>query len=632
MDPTVKVNDNALEKQEIIFENNKNKAFMIKTSANESAENIINTLELSIKPESAILLFGGASRSLDISSTSVSILYQILDNILQYAFDNNAIIIDGGTKSGIMEIVGQRASELEQSKKPVLLGVAPADLVSLSKSTRQVDDDDDDEDEKYKVSLDPNHSHFVLVDGKRWGDETAKLFEIAMAFANYDIPVVAFLAGGGEISKKEMLFCVKQSWPIIVIKKTGYLADEIAYYKSQSQTPQDRSNSRIQKFIRVKLLQKAYTKAYQNISDVKLKKIISFPSLIIYPSDLDQQKSFEHFLLLTLNFDPLLESAWQNMAIYDESAKRLQNNFNRFQKFILGIGVLATLLAIINTQFKVSSPDNFVYIINYVLVALPITISILIAALNRFRFGAKWVLLRAASEAIKSEIYHYRTRAFLYNQKEDTDEIDQITTTITPKEKLSNRISYINSSLMKTDVSLHGLYKYDGPLPPKMYGAAEDDDGYSALSAEQYIKIRIDDQLSYYQNATYNLEKQLKTLQWLILLSGGTGTFLAAAGFQIWIALTTTLVATFVSFLEYKQIENTLIKYNQTKTELSNIKLWWMSLSTTERTKKGIKDKLVQKTEDVLRTELSGWIRQMQVTIDKLYTKKEAMDEKNLNK
>ena len=54
-----------------------------------------------------------------------------------------------------------------------------------------------------------------------------------------------------------------------------------------------------------------------------------------------------------------------------------------------------------------------------------------------------------------------------------------------------------------------------------------------------------------------------------------------------------------------------------------------MSMSNTERTKLENKDKLVQKTEDVLRTELSGWIRQMQVTIDKLYTKKEEdTDEK----
>ena len=47
-----------------------------------------------------------------------------------------------------------------------------------------------------------------------------------------------------------------------------------------------------------------------------------------------------------------------------------------------------------------------------------------------------------------------------------------------------------------------------------------------------------------------------------------------------------------------------------------------MSMSNTERTKLENKDKLVQKTEVVLRTELSERIRQMQVTIDKIYTLK----------
>ena len=62
------------------------------------------------------------------------------------------------------------------------------------------------------------------------------------------------------------------------------------------------------------------------------------------------------------------------MALYDESSKRLQINFNRFQKFILGIGVLATLLSIIQTQYKIS-PTDFNNIIKFILAALSIKIS-----------------------------------------------------------------------------------------------------------------------------------------------------------------------------------------------------------------------------------------------------------------
>jgi hypothetical protein len=125
---------------------------------------------------------------------------------LQYATDNNAIITDGGTKSGIMELVRQRASQLDQTKKPIILCVAPADLISLSKLIKPEDKDHDNNntDESDKVLLDPNHSHFVLVKGNRLGDQTAKLFEIATALSTVDdIPVVDLLSGGGKISKKE---------------------------------------------------------------------------------------------------------------------------------------------------------------------------------------------------------------------------------------------------------------------------------------------------------------------------------------------------------------------------------------------------------------------------------------------
>lgn len=290
MELTIKIKDNPLEKQEIIFGNNKNRALITKADNNDSAENIISTLQLRLsKPKSIILIFGGASGNLDTSDTSITILHQILDDVLQYALDNDAIIIDGGTKSGIMEIVGQRANQIEQSKKPIIIGVAPAGLISLSKSTNQEDNDknnDDNDGENDKVLLDPNHSHFVLVEGDSWGDETIKLFEIASALFTTDgIPIVALLAGGGRTSQKEILFCINQNWPIIVIEKTGYLADEITSYKNQKQT---------------------FDKISSNISNIK--KIISYSSLKLYPSDLNQIKSFEQFLLCALNYDPLLKS------------------------------------------------------------------------------------------------------------------------------------------------------------------------------------------------------------------------------------------------------------------------------------------------------------------------------------
>jgi hypothetical protein len=44
------------------------------------------------------------------------------------------------------------------------------------------------------------------------------------------------------------------------------------------------------------------------------------------------------------------------------------------------------------------------------------TIAILVGFNARFREGNKWILLRAAAEAIKREIFRYRMRSGLYSE------------------------------------------------------------------------------------------------------------------------------------------------------------------------------------------------------------------------
>src|SRR5262249_2001271 len=70
---------------------------------------------------------------------------------------------------------------------------------------------------------------------------------------------------------------------------------------------------------------------------------------------------------------------------------------------ILLLGVLATLLALVHEQW--SNPA-----LHWAVVTVPILISVLIALANRRAAGKRWVLLRAAAEATKTEIYRYRTR------------------------------------------------------------------------------------------------------------------------------------------------------------------------------------------------------------------------------
>ena len=110
---------------------------------------------------------------------------------------------------------------------------------------------------------------------------------------------------------------------------------------------------------------------------------------------------------------------------------------------------------------------------------------------NRRGAGKRWVLLRAAAEAVKSEIYRYRTRTGVYSGEalRNCDE---------PADRpgrLAGRLTEIDGGLNLTAASGGPLTPYDGKLPPKMYGAEADDDGFKRLTAEEYVELRVADQL-----------------------------------------------------------------------------------------------------------------------------------------
>jgi hypothetical protein len=75
------------------------------------------------------------------------------------------------------------------------------------------------------VSLEPNHSHFVLVESADWGDETPKILELARAC---NAPTVAILVNGGEIAANEALQSVRNGWPLLVFEGSGRFADELS--------------------------------------------------------------------------------------------------------------------------------------------------------------------------------------------------------------------------------------------------------------------------------------------------------------------------------------------------------------------------------------------------------------------
>lgn len=204
----------AMNKREIHFPNG-NQAQAIFPPTNTHTADLLRALGIQ-QPNAVILIAGGASKMDERLTPNLFRLCS--DGIAQVATSFKALIIDGGTQAGVMAIMGQ--AEAEQQQRPTLLGIAPAGRVIYPGKSADMSNNEG-------VSLNPNHSYFVLVEADEWGGETETMYKLAKTLSA-GCPSVAVLINGGPITKCEILHNVRQKRPIIVIEGSGRLADEIA--------------------------------------------------------------------------------------------------------------------------------------------------------------------------------------------------------------------------------------------------------------------------------------------------------------------------------------------------------------------------------------------------------------------
>jgi hypothetical protein len=204
----------AMKIEEISFPNG-NRALAVIPPIGTRATDLVRALGIP-QPGSLIMIAGGAARMDERDHLNLTRLFT--DGIAPIAATYNALVIDGGTQSGVMELMGQGVAK--QQQRPVLLGISPAGKVTYpGKTGHRVGSEE--------VPLDPNHSHFVLVETNEWGGETETMYELVKVFSE-GCPSIAILINGGAITKNEVLYNVRQRRPIIVIEGSGRYADEVA--------------------------------------------------------------------------------------------------------------------------------------------------------------------------------------------------------------------------------------------------------------------------------------------------------------------------------------------------------------------------------------------------------------------
>ena len=111
-------------------------------------------------------------------------------------------VVTGGTDAGIFSLFGAAIGE----PTAPLVGVVPRNRAG--------------------VPLEPHHTHFVIVEGDAWGDETPTLLALAGALARL-APSVAVICGGGAVTRTEVAGHQRAGRPIVAVAGSGRVADEL---------------------------------------------------------------------------------------------------------------------------------------------------------------------------------------------------------------------------------------------------------------------------------------------------------------------------------------------------------------------------------------------------------------------
>ena len=174
-------------------------------SDNDEIQDALTELEIP-HPRTVIVLVGGAG---GIGFMEKFPMKKAIGIVAQLAEETQSVIVDGGTQAGIMLEIGKQRKKNKYTFP--LIGVVFDSLVIQ---------------EDPKSILDPNHTHFFLIPGSDWGDESGWIAKIATIVAG-DQKSITVLVNGGNISRTDVEYGLLENRPAFIMRGTGRLADEI---------------------------------------------------------------------------------------------------------------------------------------------------------------------------------------------------------------------------------------------------------------------------------------------------------------------------------------------------------------------------------------------------------------------
>ena len=177
----------------------------VNISDNHEIQNALTQLEIP-HPRTTIVLVGGAG---GIGFLDKFPMRKAVGVVAKLAEETGAVVVDGGTQAGIMTEIGRQRKRNKYTFP--LIGVV-FDTLLMKEEPASI--------------LDSNHTHFLLIPGDDWGDESSWISKIATVIAGENKSITV-LVNGGRISRSDVEYSLLEKRPTFVMRGTGRLADEI---------------------------------------------------------------------------------------------------------------------------------------------------------------------------------------------------------------------------------------------------------------------------------------------------------------------------------------------------------------------------------------------------------------------
>ncbi|MFT3895202.1 MAG: hypothetical protein QM730_26550 [Anaerolineales bacterium] len=183
-------------------------------------------------PKTVIVLVGGAS---GIGFLDKFPMRKAVDIVAKLAQETDSVVVDGGTQAGIMDEIGKQRKKNGYTFP--LIGVVFETLI-MKKEAASI--------------LDENHTHFFLIPGDNWGDESGWISKIATCIAG-DKKSITVLINGGDISRQDVEYSLMEKRPTFVMRGTGRMADEITLTGSVFPVDISQKSEEILEFLKTRL-------------------------------------------------------------------------------------------------------------------------------------------------------------------------------------------------------------------------------------------------------------------------------------------------------------------------------------------------------------------------------------------